>query len=271
VGHDYATDTNGTASGKFTWNLHIPAHGKYTVYAAYPAVSGATYTITYSNSSGGTATATASTDQTQNTSPDANGKTVWVALGTWAFSQSQSGQQVSVAGKSGATVAADAVRVVRDNSTDQNTATNTYTYSYDPNGNQTGIAVTATPTPQVASYAMTYNGIDQLTNAEEDNAAGTAVHTPSYGYDPAGNLASREIRTDRTASTAEKYRSPSTATCPAKTSWYFTSQGDLQASWTLQWPATNRAPSSFDGIIDGGTSPFAAAPGHLPGGHTVQR
>ena len=38
-------------------------------------------------------------------------------------------------------------------------------------------------------------------------------------------------------------------------------EGDLQASWTLQWPATNRAPSSFDGIIDGGTGHFAAAHG----------
>jgi hypothetical protein len=37
-------------------------------------------------------------------------------------------------------------------------------------------------------------------------------------------------------------------------------QGDLQASWTLQWPATG-VPSSFDGVIDGGTSHFAAAHG----------
>jgi hypothetical protein len=37
-------------------------------------------------------------------------------------------------------------------------------------------------------------------------------------------------------------------------------QGDLQASWTLQWPATG-VPSSFDGIIDGRTSHFAAAHG----------
>ncbi len=39
-------------------------------------------------------------------------------------------------------------------------------------------------------------------------------------------------------------------------------QGDLQTSWTIQWPATGtRGPSSFDGIIDGGTSHFAAAHG----------
>jgi hypothetical protein len=38
-------------------------------------------------------------------------------------------------------------------------------------------------------------------------------------------------------------------------------QGDLQASWTLQWPATGRGPSTFGGVIDGGTSHFAAAHG----------
>lgn len=38
-------------------------------------------------------------------------------------------------------------------------------------------------------------------------------------------------------------------------------QGDLQASWTLQWPAGNRVPSSFNGIINGGTSHFIAAHG----------
>ena len=40
-------------------------------------------------------------------------------------------------------------------------------------------------------------------------------------------------------------------------------QGDLQASWTRQWPtaSSHRGPTTFDGIIDGGTSHFAAAHG----------
>jgi len=38
-----------------------------------------------------------------------------------------------------------------------------------------------------------------------------------------------------------------------------TGQGDLQTSWTIQWPATGtRGPASFDGVIDGGTAHFAA-------------
>jgi hypothetical protein len=41
-----------------------------------------------------------------------------------------------------------------------------------------------------------------------------------------------------------------------------TGQGDLQASWTIQWPATGtRGPASFDGVIDGGIAHFAAAHG----------
>jgi hypothetical protein len=41
-----------------------------------------------------------------------------------------------------------------------------------------------------------------------------------------------------------------------------TGQGDLQVSWTIQWPATGtRGPASFDGVIDGGTAHFAAAHG----------
>lgn len=39
-------------------------------------------------------------------------------------------------------------------------------------------------------------------------------------------------------------------------------QGDLEASWTVQWPATGtQGPASFDGVIDGGTAHFAAAHG----------
>lgn len=41
-----------------------------------------------------------------------------------------------------------------------------------------------------------------------------------------------------------------------------TGQGDLQASWTVRWPATGtRGPASFNGVIDGGTARFAAAHG----------
>jgi hypothetical protein len=42
----------------------------------------------------------------------------------------------------------------------------------------------------------------------------------------------------------------------------FNGPGDVQASWSLRWPATgSQGPASFDGIIDGGTGAFADAHG----------
>ena len=39
-------------------------------------------------------------------------------------------------------------------------------------------------------------------------------------------------------------------------------RGDLQTSWTFQWPATGIAgPSSFDGVIGGGTAEFQSSHG----------
>jgi hypothetical protein len=39
-------------------------------------------------------------------------------------------------------------------------------------------------------------------------------------------------------------------------------RGDVQASWSVRWPATgNRGPVNFDGIIDGGTAAFRDAHG----------
>ena len=52
----------------------------------------------------------------------------------------------------------------------------------------------------------------------------------------------------------------------------FDGRGDVQASWSVRWPATGtRGPASFDGIIDGGTGAFRDARGTfhartLPGG-----
>lgn len=39
-------------------------------------------------------------------------------------------------------------------------------------------------------------------------------------------------------------------------------RGDFQASWTLRWPASgNLGPTSFNGVIDGGTGRFRTAHG----------
>jgi hypothetical protein len=38
-------------------------------------------------------------------------------------------------------------------------------------------------------------------------------------------------------------------------------QGDVQASWALQWPANGGAPATYEGIIEGGTGRFSTAHG----------
>lgn len=183
--YQYETDAAGSGGDSFTWNLDVPADGNYTVYVKYPVVSGAAtnaqYTVKYG---GGSSTATVTVDQTSDNGGD------WVSLGKWAFTKGVSGQQVSLAQNSGGTVVAGAVEIVRDDSGDTNTATHTYTYTYDADGNQTGIA-DSSPAAAVTNYAMAYDQMDRATSVEEDNSAGTAVHTTTYGYDAASNLTSR--------------------------------------------------------------------------------
>jgi RHS repeat-associated protein len=183
--YQYQTHAAGTGNDSFTWNLDVPAAGNYTVYVKYPVVSGAAtnaaYTVKYS---GGSSTATATADQT---SDNGGG---WVSLGKWAFTQGGSGQQVSLAENSGGTVVAGAVEIVRDNSGDTNTATQASAYTYDADGNATKVT-DSSPGAAVAGYQMTYDQVDRTTKVEEDNSSGTAVHTTTYGYDAASNLAAR--------------------------------------------------------------------------------
>lgn len=190
TGYNYATHAAGAGSDTFTWNLRIPKDGNYTVYVAYPAVSGAATSASFKVSYHG-GTATVPVNQTTNASTA--GSPSWVSLGKYAFTQADTGQKVTLtqSAAGGGTVVADAVRVVRDTTGGSNTAHHDFTYSYDPNGNQKGIADSSATGPAVASYAMTYDGINRLTNVEEDNSAGSAVHTTIYGYDAGSNLTSR--------------------------------------------------------------------------------
>jgi RHS repeat-associated protein len=181
-GYNYQTHAAGSGTDAFTWNLNIPQDGNYTVYVKYPVVSGAATNASFKvNYSGGSAAV--AVDQTGNNN---NG---WVTLGKWAFAQNGAGQKVTLTENSGGTVVADAVKVVRDNSADTNTAYHTSGYSYDPNGNLTGISDTS-PGTATDTYTVSYDGVDQVTKVLEQ-ASGVTQHTTTFGYDAAGNLASR--------------------------------------------------------------------------------
>lgn len=181
-GYNYQKDVNGTTSDSFTWNLHAPQSGSYSIYAYFPAVSGAVTNASYKvNYSGGSATVTI--DQTKNTGS-------WVKLGTWALSSTATNESVLVAGNSGGTVVADAIKAVRDNSGDTNTAQHTMSYGYDADGNQTSISDTSKTGAAVTSYTMTYDQLDRQTMETEANSSST-LHTTAYGYDAASNMTSR--------------------------------------------------------------------------------
>jgi RHS repeat-associated protein len=180
-GYDYQTHPAGSGSDSFTWNLTVPQDGTYQVYARYPSVTGAATTASYTiGYHGGTATKTV--DQTKNSG-------TWVSLGSYAFTADDTTQKVTLAQNSGGTVAADAVKAVRDNSADTDNEKTAFTYSYDANGNLTDLA-DATPGARYDDYAATFDEVDQLSKLEV-NKDGTAVHTTSFVYDADGNTASR--------------------------------------------------------------------------------
>jgi YD repeat-containing protein len=181
-GYNYQTHAAGSGSDQFTWHLNIPADGNYAVYVKYPQVSGAATNASYKVSySGGAATATA--DQTQNAG-------TWVKLGTWAFTQAGTGQQIALSENSGGTVSADAVKVVRDDSSDTNTATETYSYGYDANGQATSISDSGNGSAQT-SYAVAYDQAGETTGITQQDASGNTTHTSTFGYDKDGYLTSQ--------------------------------------------------------------------------------
>lgn len=180
-GTGYQTHAPGVGTDTFTWNLNIPEDGNYTVYVKYPAVSGAATDASFKVSfNGGSSTATV--DQTQNAG-------TWVPLGKFAFSQNGTGQNVTLSENAGGTVVADAVKLVRDNSGDTNTAKHSFGYSYDPNGNLTDIT-DSSPTAVVNDYQVSYDGLNRVTKVAE-LASGITKHATSFGYDANGDLTSR--------------------------------------------------------------------------------
>jgi RHS repeat-associated protein len=176
-GHDYQTHEAGAGTDTFTWNLVIPEDGTYRVYVQYPSVANAAtnaqYTVGYS---GGSATATV--DQTK------NGGT-WVQLGSYSFTTAGTDQKITLAQNSAGAVAADAVKLVRDNSGDTQPNPVSFTYAYDPDGNLTDLT-DASPNARYNDYTLSYDGIDQLTQMQEKSSS-AVKHTTTFAYDAAGN------------------------------------------------------------------------------------
>jgi len=178
AGYDHRTAAAGTGSAVFTWKPVVAAGGAHEVlvrYAAGPATD-ARYTVHHS---GGTTAVTV--DQSRRAGE-------WVSLGSFTFAEGNT-HRVTLSDAANATVVADAVKLVRDNSGDTDTERKTFAYAYDVNGNLLSLD-DSSPGAAVGRYAMTYDGLNQLTAVEERTGAALLNRT-AFTHDPNGNPLSR--------------------------------------------------------------------------------
>jgi RHS repeat-associated protein len=184
-GYDYLTHDAGAAGGAFTWRLSIPEAGSYKVFVragTEATATNASYTIKHNGTQDTPAPISQATNHGQ-----------WKSLGTTAytFSKGTNGQQITLSPQADGTLAADAVKLVRNRAVGEtDNEEDTYTYTYDPNANLTQVRDdTSKPVPQIGVYDIGYSSLNQVkTVAEKPTAGATATKTTSYTYDPAGNL-----------------------------------------------------------------------------------
>ena len=223
-GYDYATHTAGTGANSFVWNLTIPQDGTYQVYAKYPSVSDAATNASYTvhDGSGGTASKTVN---------QSTGGGTWVSLGSYSFKRDSSGQQVTLSDNANGTVVADAVKLVRDNAGEADNEKTDFAYGYDPNGNLTDITDNS-PSTKIDAYAVTYDGLNQVSKVEE-KAAGSVKHTTTYTYNENGEPATRGhddesaayVYDDRDLVSKITDKATASDTSPKITSFTYTSRG----------------------------------------------
>ncbi|MFF8841259.1 DNRLRE domain-containing protein [Streptomyces sp. NPDC015127] len=174
-GYGHRTHAAGAGTDAFTWTLNVPQDGTYTAYAKFPQVTGAATTAKYTVTHDGTPT---DTTVNQNTAAG-----TWVSLGSYAFKKGNT-DKITLAQNSGGKAVADAVKLVRDTTLDIDTEKLDFTYGYDLNGNLTSIGDTSTGA-KVDSYAVTYNGLNQVQKVTE-SLAGLEKKATSLTYDPNG-------------------------------------------------------------------------------------
>ncbi|MDX8036021.1 DNRLRE domain-containing protein [Lentzea sp. BCCO 10_0856] len=175
-GYDYRSTARGTGGTTFSWKPVIPADGSYEVFVKYPSgVSGSATNAPHKVETG-TATSTVPVNQTQR-----GGE--WVSLGSFAFAAGTAAK-ITVSDNADGTVLADAVKLVRNNSGEPDNESKTFTNTYDANSNLTSITDTS-PGAKADAYALTYNGLNQLTKIEE-KLASVVKATTTFSYNENG-------------------------------------------------------------------------------------
>lgn len=177
-GTSYRTHAAGTGTDSFEWTLNIPQNGQYTVYAKYPAVTGAATAASYKVTH---ASGTASPVVNQTTQAG-----TWVSLGKYTFADGNTGK-VSLAQSSGGVVVADAVKAVRDTTGETDTESRDFTYAYDVNGNLTSLKDNTAGAP-VDTWAVAWNGLNQA-NSVTESKSGVTGQVTSFTYNQNGAIA----------------------------------------------------------------------------------
>ncbi|MFI2312596.1 golvesin C-terminal-like domain-containing protein [Streptomyces sp. CB00072] len=175
-GYNHRTHTAGTGADAFTWTLNIPKDGTYTAYVKYPKITGAATTAKYTLKHGTTTEPSVTKDQTANTG-------TWVGLGSYTLKQGE-GSKLELAQNSGGAVVADAVKLVRDTSSETDSEKHTFAYAYDVNSNLTSVDDTSSGA-KIDAYTVTYTGLNQVAKVTEA-LAGAEKKVTSYTYDANG-------------------------------------------------------------------------------------
>ncbi|MEU8888721.1 DNRLRE domain-containing protein [Streptomyces sp. NPDC048442] len=164
----------GTGTDAFQWTLNIPKDGKYAAYVKYPKVAGASPTATYSLSHAKGST-NVKVDQRTNTDG-------WVKIGDYDFKEGTEALKLAESGAG--TVAADSVKLVRDNSAEADVEQKKFDYAYDVNGNLTSVDDTSSGR-RIDAYTVTYTGLNQVETVTEA-LAGQEKKKTAYTYDENG-------------------------------------------------------------------------------------
>ncbi|MCX5202941.1 DNRLRE domain-containing protein [Streptomyces sp. NBC_00237] len=165
----------GMGTDAFQWTLNIPKDGRYAAYVKYPKVAGASPSATYSLSHAKGST-NVKVDQRTNTDG-------WVKIGDYDFKEGTEAH-LKLAESGAGTVAADSVKLVRDNSAEADVEKKRFDYAYDVNGNLTSVDDTSSGR-RIDAYTVTYTGLNQVETVTEA-LAGQEKKKTAYAYDENG-------------------------------------------------------------------------------------
>ncbi|MGW0806050.1 golvesin C-terminal-like domain-containing protein [Nonomuraea sp. NPDC002799] len=187
---DYATAPAGTGQSSLTWNLTTPSDGTYKVQVQYPSGATATNATYKVKHQGGEATVTL--DQTKNPG-------TWIELGGYTFTAGTT-HSVTLTDAANGTVAADAVKLVRDTSGQADGEKKDFAYTYDLNANLTRIE-DKSPTAKIDLWDIAYTNLNQIDQNLEKvgDTNPTVKNTTTYRYNE--NSAVIERTHDKTLAT----------------------------------------------------------------------